>query len=682
MAPRFSIVLVLPYLLLAGIALPITLTAQKLLPHESKFIENRGQWDHRARFLLRSRGLDLWITDSGVVYDLYRNEHIALGGSGGTLSSSTAATHSAEEYRNQCTAVILNFTGADPAASARGSERAEGYHNYFIGNDRSRWATNVPIYGGARIEHLYHGIDAVFYLDNGMPRYDLTVAPGADVSQICMQIEGATELHARSDGTLAIETPLGTLEQGGLYAYQLTVDGRRQPVDCQFAVDRKDQVRFVVGSYDRARPLVVDPIVYSTFFGGNGPEEAGGITLDSSRNAYLCGITQSGDFPTKAGLQPNTGGGEADAYIVKLTSSGAIDYATYLGGNGADVASQVAVVGRNVIVAGETSSNNFPTIHAAQPTFASGIYDAFVTRLNDSGQLVYSTYLGGSKDDYSSGIAIDDSGNAYVAGTTDSDDFPTSQGSGSTHSGGKDLFVAELTANGQLVYSIYLGGSWDEEDHGIAIDRFGNAYVTGATHSENFPVLNAIQPTATGSWDAFVTKVAPGGALAYSTYIGGHGDDFGAAIAVDTEGNTYITGNTLSVDYPTRNPFQSSTGGKSDAFVTKLTPDGALDFSTYLGGAKSDTGDCIALGPHGNVFVSGHTASRDFPNVKAEQPAFAGGNSDLLLVEITASGMLAYSSYLGGQRTTTNDHKWLYGHICAESFSRCRRRSDEQRPST
>lgn len=601
------------------------------------FVENKGQWDSRVRYLLQSGGLNTWITDDGVVYDQYE------------LTPAKATEPQAMTRRGHV--VSINFVGASSSPTARGNERQPGYHNYFIGNDPEKWATNVALYGRAQIEGVYPGIDAVFYLDAGKPRYDLVVSPGADPAQVSMHIEGATAIGVTPGGSLSIATSLGAIEQRELYAYQ-EIAGERKQVKCNFVVDGSREVRFDVGSYDRKRPLVIDPLVYSTYLGGSDYEFGQDIAVDGSGSAYVTGYTTSTNFPTPGAYQSTNRGGY-DVFITKLNSSGGtLVYSTYLGGSAEDLGFGIAVDGNgNAYVTGYTFSTNFPTSGAFQSS-KRGTYDAFVTKLNSGGStLAYSTYLGGTNIDVGNGIAVDGSGNAYVTGYTSSTNLATSGAFQIANQGNNDVFVTKVNSVGStLAYFTYLGGSSEEYGHGIAVDGSGNAYVTGYTLSTNFPTSGAYQSSNGGNADAFVTKLNSGGStVAYSTYLGGIGLDIGWAIAVDGNSNAYITGYTLSTNFPTSGAYQSSYGGNADAFVTKLNSIGSTTgYSTYLGGSSQDGGLAIAVDMGGAAYVTGWTTSTNFPTSGAFQP-FYGGSSDAFVTKLNNSGStIAYSTFLGG----------------------------------
>lgn len=347
-------------------------------------------------------------------------------------------------------------------------------------------------------------------------------------------------------------------------------------------------------------------LLYSTYLGGNGNDSPGfhSIAIDRAGQAYLAGNTTSTNFPVVNPVQSTYGGGASDGTIVKLNVAGnAAIYSSYLGGNGDDACVGVDVdASGNVYLTGRTASPNFPLVNPLQAVYGGGAFDAFVTKLNAAGTaLVYSTYLGGSADDRTTGgVVVDTGGNVYVAGFTGSSNFPTVNGAQLVYGGGPSLgdgFVAKLnTAGSALIYSTYLGGSGDDICLAMAVDTAGSAYVTGRTTSTDYPITNAAQATyGGGANDVFVTKVAPAGAtLAYSTFIGGSGDDRASGLAVDADGSAYVTGNTTSTNFPTRTPAQAVTGGGQDALLAKLSTDfsmaSAFDNTVNLG-APVNTAD-------------------------------------------------------------------------------------------
>jgi hypothetical protein len=398
-----------------------------------------------------------------------------------------------------------------------------------------------------------------------------------------------------------------------------------------------------------------DAVVYSTYLGGSSADCGEGIAVDSAGHAYIAGETLSTDFPVTPGVfQPackSCSNGAPDTFAAKLTPNGsALVYSTYIGGSGSDFVPMITVDrSGNMYIQGSTSSVDFPTTQGAFQTTcaacAKGSFNTYVTKLNPEGTaLVYSTYLGGSTTEFcGSQIAVDSEGSLYVDGMTFSTDFPTTPGAFQTtlSGGGPDAFVTKLNPGGTaLAYSTFLGGSGGEFVSGLAVDDEGNAFVTGATSSSDFPTTPGAFQTNFGGGpeDAFVTKINPSGtALAYSTYLGGTGDDVGAGMAVDSHGNAYVGGFTSSGDFPTLNAFQPANAGGYDVFVTELNAAGdALVYSTYLGGSGDEFVGGIAFDSRRNVYVQGWTTSSDFLAVNPVQPQFGGGTYDALLAKISS----------------------------------------------
>ena len=337
-----------------------------------------------------------------------------------------------------------------------------------------------------------------------------------------------------------------------------------------------------------------------------------------------------------------------------------LTYSTYLGGSGGDTGAAVTVdASGNMYLVGTTSSLDFPTTSGVVQSTLSGQSNVFVTKLTAAGTAAFSTYLGGSGTDSGAGIALDASGNIYIIGTTTSTNFPTTAGvRQTTLNGPSDAFVAKLNPTGTaLIYSTYLGGSGGEAGNGIAVDSSGSAYVTGATGSSNFPIVGASFQTAYGGGtaDAFITKLSPDAtSLVYSSFLGGGSYDAGASVALDPAGEAFVTGTTASTNFPTVTPFQPALAGGTDAFVSKVSSNGtALVFSTYLGGAGTDQGTSIALDASGNVYLTGSTTSKDFPTSGPAQSTLGGG-ADAFVSKLLANGSaLAYSTYLGGSGSDT-----------------------------
>ncbi len=586
------------------------------------FERNQGQTDASVKFLARGQGYTLYLTAGEAVL----------------------ATKAHDVMR-------MKLLGADAAAEASGVEEMAGKSNYFIGNDPTKWRTNVPTFAKVKFGHVYSGIDLVYYGNQRQLEYDFVVAPGADPKRIQFEFEGA-KLGRDGHGDLVLKTGRGELQWHKPVAYQ-EKDGGRQEIAARYVIKDKNRVGFEIAAYDHTKPLFIDPLVYSTYLGGSGDDPGYGIAVDSSGSAYVVGWTNSPNFPTMNPLQPTLVGG-ANAFVTKFNSAGsALVYSTYLGGVGGAQGYGIAVDSAgNAYLTGRTHGQ-FPTVNPFQPT-AGGFFDAFVAKLDPTGSaLVYSSYLGGSYNDEGFAIAVDSAGSAYVTGFTQSSDFPTVnpfEPSPCPGSGCVGAFVSKVNPAGSaLVYSTYLSGHNVTQGNGIAVDGAGSAYVIGVTQAADFPTMNPLQGTLGGYQNGFITKFnSTGSALVYSTYLGGNGQDGGNGIAVDSAGNAYVTGFTDSNNFPTVNPLQGY-GGNTNAFVTKVNPTGsALVYSTYLGGTGGDSGQGIAVDNAGNAYVTGATSSRDFPTMDPLQPLYARDTDAFVSMLNAAGSALVYSTYLGG----------------------------------
>ncbi len=626
-------------------AADVTPTAGALARLPLAFEPNQGQTDASVQFLSHGPGFSLYLTGTGATLAVARSRAPRRHFTGHGRGHGDGLTHDAAITGTapiSATAIRLRYEGADPNARASSGDQLPGVANYLIGADPSHWHTGVPTYATVSYHDVYPGVDLVYYGTAGRLEYDWRLAAGADPGQITLAVDGARDVRLDADGTLALGTTLGDVVQQAPRAYQ-EIDGARQAVDARYTLVGPHRIGLALGAYDTGKPLVIDPVLsYSTYLGGSGNDAGYGVAVDKAGNAYVTGNTTSTDFPTVGAVQgTNHGGvfGSLDAFVSKLNAAGtALVYSTYLGGTGNDYGNGIAVdPAGNAYVTGQTTSGDFPTTANAYQTTNHGNNDAFMSRLNTAGTaLVYSSYLGGAYDDFGNGIAADAAGNAYVTGYAASSDFPTTAGSLQPALNGyyNNAFIVKINTaaagSASLVYGTYLGGTSASGDSGkaIAVDTAGDAYITGYTTSSDFPTTaTAPRRTFGGAYDAFAAKVNPAGsALLYSTYLGGGNDDEGEGIVVDAAGNAYVTGLTSSTDYPTTPAaLQRTFGGVYDAFVTKLNPAGdAYVYSTYVGGSSDDEGFGIAVDPSGQAYVTGFTASSNFPTANATQRAFAG----------------------------------------------------------
>ena len=587
------------------------------------FEENKGRAANGSKFSARAAGLDVSITPTEAVIYLRAAEQGAKAFRRATFTriAGLPESYAAPTSPSRQTASLrMQLVGANRRARLNGENQLSARTNYFVGNDPQRWRSDVPNYERVKVQEVYHGVEVIYYGSGQQLEYDFNVAPGATYKAIRLRFSGAKRIAIDDSGDLVIDTPAGQICQHKPIAYQL-INSSHKEIPARYVVYGKREVRFLVDPYDERLPLVIDPVLsYSTYFGGHGDDRISGMAVDTSGSVYITGTTNSSDLPLKVAVQPVHIPPFADVFIAKLNPSGTeLVYSTYLGGSGGDAGVAIAVDGAgNAYVTGITSSiDDFPTTAGAfQSTLAGGRnFDAFVVKLSPDGRtLSYSTYLGGGQPmfdayDYGNSIAVDAFGNAYVAGKTLSTDFPTTPGVVQRAlSTTQNAFVTKLNATGSgLLYSTYLGGSRYDEALGIALDAAGNAYVTGYTGSPDFPVTAGALQSGLGrdssgpsySADAFITKLnAEGTALVYSTYLGGGGLERGNAITVDAAGSAYVTGLTASFNFPTTG------GGLKRAFGGGFYKSGnsGRQWQISNAGLATPTPSALAVDPK----VSGH----------------------------------------------------------------------------
>ena len=559
------------------------------------FEANSGQAEGAVRFLAHGQSGDLLLTDSEVLL---------------TLQNDAKETGPRQ--------LRLKLAGANTGVKPEGLDALVGKVNYLLGNDPKSWHTDVPTFARVKYHDVYTGVDLIYYGNQQRLEYDLVVQPGADPNSIILEFAGADKISLDADGDLLLCLGAKTVRQHKPIVYQ-EIAGTRKMLSGNYVLHSGMQVGFEIADYDQTQPLIIDPVLaFSATFGGSGLNQGLGVALDTNDNVYVTGVTTSGDFPTVNPFQTNKLGSHS-AYVVKFDTNGAVVYSTFLGGGVLNDQTTTSTSGQGIavdgngdaFVTGYTTATNFPVKNALQSKKAALSYsgrNAFVTELNPAGNgLIYSTYLGGTNSDTATGIALDTNGDAIITGYTTSTNFPTVHAAQPVYGGNGDAFVAKLSADGSsLVYSTFLGGSSYENNDlstgaatpigAVAVDFDGNAYVTGQTYSTNFPVMNAFQPTNATAY--------------YGSYYA--------------------------------------------AFVTKLDPSGNLVFSTYFGGKYGDTGRAIGIDFQGNVYFAGNSAFGDLPTTNAFQASFGGRGpgstiGDGFVAALDATGTnLIYCTYLGG----------------------------------
>ena len=556
-----------------------------LLSRPLTFEQNQGQVGDRVAFIARARYYDLLLLDDTARFCLKSHR------------GQVAPAHAQ---------VNMMLVDANPNATLEGQDKIPGTTNYLLGNDRSQWRQGIPNYERARFGEVYPGIDLIYYGSQERIEYDFVVSPGGNPDQIRFELEGPERIELDTKGNLLMQLGPDTMTFEAPIVYQ-EVEGKRSLIAGAFTLLDKNQIGFTLGAYDPEVTLVIDPVLsYATYLGGTLEERIGAIAVDNDKNIYVVGSTRSIDFPT---TDPAIGvGGNMDILVAKISSDGQ--------------------------------------------------------------SLLYATVMGGGRGDYGVDIDVDTEGNAYICGTSLSYDddqtpdidesFPIVLGYQTALAGnyGQDVVVAKLGTAGELLYSSYLGANNEQDEaKAIAVDQAGYMYVTGTTDPSmdwpRFPIRNAFQPDA-GSYgiDGFVTKFYPelagDASLIYSTYLGGQNTDTPNDIAVDSDGNAVIVGNTEAEDFPLVNPLYSTKKGNTDAFVTKLTHTGsAAVFSTYIGGDANDYARKVKIDSDGYIYVAG-SGSEGFPTTAGayDETGYAGvGGSTLFKIDPDGTG-LEFSTFL------------------------------------
>ena len=698
------------------------------------FEPNQGQTAPQVKFLARGAGYGLFLTADEAVLQL---QH--------AVASPRTAT--AIPAHPDSSVIRMRLEGASSSPRVAGASPLPGKSNYFIGNDPAKWRRNIPQFARVQYKSVYPGVDLVYYGDQGQLEYDFRVAPAGDPKQIALNFQGASA-HIVSgggsdSGDLILSTADGNVRFYAPHIYQQ--DGNTQkPVVGGFRQLADNKIGFTIGDYDHSRELVIDPVLsYSSYLGGSGTEGGliGGnplnlvkVAIDSSDYIYIAGSTTSTDFPLPASPPASppiqstlTPGAQQNIFIAVINTNPNVQlgqqqlvYATYLGGSKVDSLAGIAVDARKgIYIAGSTTSPDFPTDGTLAPFQATplvagthGFLSTLTLGLNSFYTLTYSTYLAGNGTDHVTGLAVDSNQNAYVTGDTTSsnpasDNFPANPKgyqTASNNPGGPQFFASQISTirsgSSSMLYSSYFGGGYPTTataiGGGIAVDPSGTSpsmYITGTTTMLGdvpvgevpFPLIHAQQsclneasqtnctsqpPTTTP--DAFVAKINPSQISLqsgiYSTYIGGSGDDFGNAIAVDTSGNAYVTGATDSSDWLCSlgcltgfQPVYNGVGGNTNAFIVKIgnitglvNP---LTYFTYLGGSGPDSGQDIKVDSVQAAHVVGSTlSSTNFPLTEDALQQYGGsGDAFVALISTTLSGAFPtttplgdYSTYLGG----------------------------------
>jgi hypothetical protein len=590
----------------------------------------------------------------------------------------------------------LHFEGCNTGVRIHATDELPMYRNYYLGHCPDG-ITHVRNYERIVYENLYNGIDLIFRSELRRMKYEFIVHPDGDPSDIALRYDGAASMSIDSEGNLHIETPLGRIVEQAPVTFQ----AGSGTVASAFMME-DDAIAFEIGEFNRAKDLIIDPwatyfggsdadqgraiiadgsgnvyvtgytlstnfpvmnagqttiggatdafiakftsggsCLWATYYGGSNADSGWYLAIDTGGNIYLAGNTTSGNIPLQNPWQNTCGGGQ-DVFLLKLDNSGQSLWATYFGGNDYDTCSGIGIgASGSIYLGGFSKSTNLPTTNAYQPANA-GDYDFFAAKLTYVApvtSVLWLTYLGGSGSDNPYGFGIDASENVYLPGGSYSTNFPVLNAYQSSNAGQQDAVLAKLNSSGQLQWSTYFGGSsWNELFRGLVCSNSGYVYVTGQTDSSNFPLLNPCQSTNNGGTDMCIVKFTAAGSLVWSTFYGGSVNDIGMRIALDGSENVYISGTTLSANFPVMNSFQANFGGVEDAAILKITSNCVPVWSTYYGSSGQDQGWGITVSSGGSILATGLT-SGGITVVNAWQNTY-GGNTDAYILSIDTNGYI------------------------------------------
>lgn len=632
------------------------------------FIPNEGQWDSQIKFRADLFSGAFFITGNELVYSLVKADEKDNAVKAKTVLETDSSDFGTPDNRFRQVTFKETFLSNDGKAITffpQGEEKAITRVAYFKGNGAELWRSHLSSYNSVSLGGIYPGVEVRLRASARNVEKLFYLKPGTRVEDIRIRVDGIKSIDISPEGELVLKTEIGNLAMMKPLAYQ-EIDGQKEYVEVAYELKGQNEYGFkILEPYNPEATLVIDPALStlsaSTFIGGKGNDRGFCIALDNAGNVYVAGYTlsSSSDYPTTSGAYDTTYNGGYDVFVSKLSSSlDSLEASTYIGGKGTDyLYSLVLDSFENVYLVGITNSSDFPTTPGAyHQSYNGGDYDAFIVKLSpDLSSLLASTYFGGSGVDYGVAIALDNSWNLYITGMTSSSNFPITSGAFDTSYGGRyDVFVAKLSNSlDSLLASTFIGGSDYEIGSSIVVDNSGNVYIGGRTKSSNFPTTSgAYDTTYNGDYDVFISKLNGSlDSLLASTYIGGSGPDYGYPIAVDNSGNVYVTGYTLSSDYPTtEGAYDTSHNGSYDVFISRLSGTlGTLLASTYFGGTDDDRSRSIALDVYGNVYIAGWTKSTDFPNTSGAYDRSQNGSWDVFVSKLSANLSTVFSStFVGG----------------------------------
>lgn len=611
-----------------------TINAQspKTLKSTCFFIENKGQWNEEVLFYSSIPSANIWITKTGVVFDYFSIQ---------------------ENEQNIREGHVIKYTFSNssiPDSICKLKEREE-YSNYFIGKDKSSWASSVHHYEEVILKNIYYGIDARFYFEGANLRYDFIAYPKSNLDQIQIQIEGGEDYKKSNDG-FNFNTSLGQVNHAGLSVFE---NGKSIPGKFQLL---KNTFSFKAEVKSKKDTIVIDPVISCTFLGGNTIDQAYAIALDGESNVYITGYSYSVDFPVSTGAYKISNAGKKDVVLSKMNGElSKLIYSTYIGSSADDEGFGITLDKFDNIFVTGICNYGFPTTAGAYDVSANGNTDGFVIKFNNAGSFIFfSTYLGGSERDWLNDIKVNKDGQIYVTGETESANYPTTiNGFDTVFSGISNVIFSKLNSAGSVLeYSTFFGDSLRNSASELRINANAEIYIAG-TASKHFPyTIGAFDTTLLSSTKCFVLKLDSANTkLLYSTFIGGNKGDGCTAMDIDSFGCAYITGTTNSDTFPISSNAVKKTKTAVSAFVFKLSQNGdSMVYSTFI--YENTSPQCIAVDKNGFVVTAGTTDLYSFPitkyNLQSNQQGF--GNTEGYICRLGSEGeKRTFSTFYGGDGT-------------------------------
>jgi hypothetical protein len=624
------------------------------------FIENKGQWDKEVLFQCRLGGVDVWITKTGVNYTFYKVKRQDVESDTLLMSKHERIMKSMKDsvliHR-----VIMDYVGSNGNPRGEGKKKQKAYYNYFIGNDSTKHASFVGLYEEVVVHDVYPNIDIRYYLEKGKLRYDYIIQPGADPGQIRFQYRGQDGEEVRNN-QLHLNTRFGDVAVRDLYCYQ-----ENKAVAGEF-VQQGNAWKIKVGEYDRTKPLILDPLIFSTFIGGGNNDIGNDIDVDDQGNSYIVGTTLSINYQVTVGAYDTTLGGNDDIFVSKLNATGTnLVFSTYVGGNSTDRGTALKVDTAGCIYfTGYNFVGNYPVTPGAYQLINSSVYmkgqvislsEVIITKLNATGSsLLYSTYLGGIGDDYGYDIDIDNLGCAYVCGWASSlgspyfDVTPGAYYYNGILDSDEVGFATKINQTGtSLVYSCLLGGDLSY-NAAIKVSTQGEVFVVGSNDPYNFPItIGAYTYNNTTGYGLFVQRLnAAGSNIIYSLCLKTNDYNYPCDLEIDNDNNAIIAGNSQASNFPVSQGafqvFQAAWYYK--AFIMKFNNSGSLIFSSTIDGFSIRD---IDLDNQGNILAVGFTGVNNLPTTPSAYQNNKDSSNDLYLMKLNPNGTtLIHGTYLGG----------------------------------